>query len=92
MKHIKLFEQFEDEEDWWEKESPFDEIKKEKDKKFRIGDEVKCIDSDWTGLIPNKIYIIKGIRKLNGVYPLQFNFESDDIRYGWWNAWRFEKI
>ena len=25
MKHLKLFEQFEDGEDWWDNESPFDE-------------------------------------------------------------------
>ena len=26
MKHIKLFEQFEDEDFWWEEESPFDNL------------------------------------------------------------------
>ena len=80
MKYLKLFEQFEDEEDaWWERESLFDEIE--------VGDKVRCIRNMQSNLILNKIYVVREVSIDSEITYLKLVGMDGD-----WNSNRFKKI
>ena len=80
MKYLKLFEQMDDEEDWWEKESPFDKLE---DNNFKIGDYVVIVNNSWHG----KFYIgsVGIIKNESSRYGYEvFNKNTVYPGIGWW--------
>ena len=51
MRYLKLFEQFDEEESWWDEESPFDNII---DDEIRVGDVVEIKSKDLEIIIASK--------------------------------------
>ena len=85
MKHIKLFEQFE-EDSWWEEESPFDNIE-DNSNELKDGDWVICIDAHKCSFIKEgEKYQISRISEYDSDMVFLFGVG------GVWYKSRFKKI